>query len=119
MINVRICWRVVKSHNKSTDVVKNEDRRLAIELGLIAVIFSMGIASMISATNTRMHLDIFEWSNNMTALEPEIIEEFQEKEEFIIHELIFGWVFIVGGLLGLIKLFFKYRKKSNASQEST
>jgi len=102
-----------KRHDESIVVVKNEDKRLAAELGLIALILSMGVASMITANNIRMHLDIFEWSNNMTALDPEIIEEFQKKENTIRDELIFGAAFIGGGFVLLVRLFWKYRKKSD------
>jgi len=97
--------------------VKNEDRRLAIQLGFIALILSMGIASLITASNIRMHLDIFEWSNNMTNTDPEIGEEFAEKENSVTHEIIFGTVFIAGGFLGLTKLLWKYHKKSDDSEE--
>ncbi len=98
--------------------MKNEDKRLAAEFGLLALILAMGVASMISANNIRMHLDIFEWSNNMTTLDPEIIEQFQKKENTIRDELIFGVAFIGGGFLLLVRMLWKYRKKSDDTERS-
>lgn len=76
--------------------MKSEDKTLTLELAFIAVFFSMGIASMINADNTRMHLDIFEWSNNKTALSEPILNDIEKKEKLIGDELFFGIVFIGG-----------------------
>lgn len=74
--------------------MNQDDRRLAVELGLIAVIFSMGVASMINADSIKLHLDIFEWSMNKTSLTPEIQQHIQEKRGEINSETIFGIGFI-------------------------
>ena len=89
--------------------MEKEDKRLAAELGFIALILSMGVSSMIHSNDIRLHLDIFEWSNNMTALNPEIIEDIQEKENTIRDEQIFALSFIGGGTLWLLRILWKNR----------
>lgn len=93
--------------------MKNEEKSFAAQLGLVALILTMGVASMINADNTRMHLDIFLWTHNATELNPEVMEDIQKKENIIRDELIFSIGFIGGGVLLLIRMIWKYNKKSN------
>lgn len=93
--------------------MKNEDRSFGAQLGIIALILTMGVASMMNAGNTRTHLDMFEWTHNMTELDPKIIEDFQKKEKIITDELLFATLFIGGGTIWLAKIAWKYSKKSD------
>lgn len=89
--------------------MEKEDKRLSAELGLIALILSMGVVSMIHSNDIRLHLDIFEWSNNMTAFNPEIIKDIQKKESTIRDEQIFAVAFIGGRSLWLFRILWKSR----------
>jgi len=93
--------------------LNQDDRRLAVELALIAVIFSMGIASLINADSIKLHLDIFEWSMNKTSLSSEIQQHIQEKRGEINSETLFGLGFISGGLIWLSSMYLKSRKKKS------
>lgn len=84
---------------------------LAAELGLVALILSMGVASMINADSIRLHLDIFEWSVNKTSLSPAIQHQIDNKENDIKNEQIFGIGFIAWGVIWLLKIRFKRTKK--------
>lgn len=95
--------------------MNQDDRRLAAELALIAVIFSMGIASLINADNIKLHLEIFEWSMNKTSLKPEIQQQLNEKNGEINMEDMFGIGFIMGGLIWLTSIYIKYKKKKTSA----
>ena len=95
--------------------MNQDDRRLAAELALIAVIFSMGIASMINADSIKLHLEIFEWSVNKTSLKPEIQQQLDVKHGEINIENMFGIGFIIGGLVWLTSIYIKYKKKPSHS----
>jgi len=95
--------------------MKNAEKSFAVQLGMVALILTMGVASMINGDNIRMHLDMFEWTHNMTALDPEVLEKFQQKEKDINNELFFGIVFIGGGMFWLLKMAWTYSKKPNDS----
>ena len=97
--------------------MKNEDKSFGAQLGLIALILTMGVASTMNADNTRMHLDIFLWTNNATELDPTVLEGIQKQEKIIKDELMFGMSFIGGGAIWLGAIAWKYNRKSNNSEK--
>lgn len=85
----------------------NQDRRLAVEITIIALIMSMGVASMIYGNSIRLQLDVYTWTLNGTAIPSSIQKEFDEYEKQILHETIFGLVFISGGFVYLVRMYFR------------
>lgn len=95
--------------------MNKEDVNIAAELGLVALILSMGVASVINADSIRLHLDIFEWSVNKTSLSPTIQHQMDDKEKEIKNEQIFAIVFIVWGVMWLLRIRFKPNKKKSSN----
>jgi len=50
-------------------------------------------------------------SHNKTSLSPEIQQKLQEKKQEIIAEVIFGGIFLAGGIVLLAHMFLKYSRK--------
>lgn len=95
---------------KLEESMDNQDRRLAVEIAIVSLVMSMGVASMIYSNSIRLTLDVYKWSLNGTEINPAIQEEFTKYKRQILDETIFGLIFILGGFGYLIRMYFRYKR---------
>ena len=90
--------------------MKKSEVRLATEIAFIALFLSLGIASIINGQSIHIQLDIFEWSQNKTALSDEIKEEVKNTRNYATGDSIMGVVFLFAAFGILSYMWFKAKE---------
>jgi len=93
--------------------LNKEEIQFGMMITIIALVFSMGVASLIYSNNIRMQVDFFEISYNMTELDDNAKKIVNKYDEGAKNEAYLGTGMLLIGVIMLIGTYKQFRNKDS------